>query len=251
MDELLGLLPEGWEAPEAAALDLQSELSGGARPPLPHPDASFGLIWAGDVFTRLASGWAELLLEVRRLLLPQGLAIVELAPPEAFEELSGEGWDDDRIGLSVVPAHGEEVTVFHSEWWLRGHWGRAFELSSAPREDGGRRLLLRRRPGDVTAERLREPDPGEPREAASAHAEIERLRDICRRVERRHRGELEDQREEFARELMRRSFRAANTEETWGDDSPAALTAARYEATVSWRATRPLRAAGRLIRRLG
>ena len=249
-DDLLSLLPEGWRAPEPAALDLESELGRGARPPLPQPDASFGLIWAGDVFTRLASGWAELLLEIRRLLLPQGVAIVELAPPEAFEKLSGESWVDDRIGLSVVPAPGGEVRVFHSEWWLRSRWGRAFELSRAPSEDGERRLLLRRRDGTVTAERLREPEPGEPREAASACAEIERLHHLWDSVDRGHRRELEEQREEFGRELMRRSFRAADSELGWDDESPGALTAARYEATVSWRVTRPLRAAGRVIRRL-
>ena len=85
--------------------------------------------------------------------------------------------------------------------------------------------------GTVTAEQLREPEPGESREAASACAESERLHDLWESVERGHRRELEGQREEFERELMRRSFRAADSEWAWGDDSPAALTAARYEAT--------------------
>ena len=52
------------------------------------------------------------------------------------------------------------------------------------------------------------------------------------------------------RELMRRSFAAADLE--WargGPGSPAALVAAEYEATTSWRMTKPLRALGRLLRR--
>jgi hypothetical protein len=49
---------------------------------------------------------------------------------------------------------------------------------------------------------------------------------------------------------MRRSFAAADAE--WargGPGSPASLVAAEYEATTSWRLTKPLRELGRLFRR--
>jgi hypothetical protein len=50
---------------------------------------------------------------------------------------------------------------------------------------------------------------------------------------------------------MRRAFEAtASGMGGWENDSGAALVAARYEATTSWKLTRPLRAAGRLARRL-
>jgi hypothetical protein len=55
----------------------------------------------------------------------------------------------------------------------------------------------------------------------------------------------------MGRELMRRSFADADLE--WvrrGPGSPATLAAAEYEATTSWRITRPLRALGAMVRRL-
>ena len=64
--------------------------------------------------------------------------------------------------------------------------------------------------------------------------------------------ELEELREEMGRELMRRSFAEADRE--WargGAGSPAMLVAAEYEATTSWKLTKPLRAMGRLLRREG
>ena len=68
---------------------------------------------------------------------------------------------------------------------------------------------------------------------------------------KRHRHQLAELREETGRELMRRSFAAADLE--WarrGPGSPATLAAAEYEATTSWRVTRPLRALGAMVRRL-
>ena len=56
----------------------------------------------------------------------------------------------------------------------------------------------------------------------------------------------------MGRELMRRSFAEADRE--WargGAGSPAMLVAAEYEATTSWKLTKPLRAMGRLLRREG
>ena len=56
----------------------------------------------------------------------------------------------------------------------------------------------------------------------------------------------------MSRELMRRSFAAADRE--WarrGPGSPAMFVAAEYEATTSWKLTKPLRAMGRLLRREG
>ncbi len=64
---------------------------------------------------------------------------------------------------------------------------------------------------------------------------------------------LDDLRESFDRELARKAFRIAELE-LEPDSSPGSWAiservAARYEATLSWRVTRPLRAAKRLIGR--
>ncbi len=133
---------------------------------------------------------------------------------------------------------------------MRAHWGRAFgkiEFS----ERGGRRYALLREPGgDISAEELERPEEDD-RELAAAIANGEYLRAQLDRVHRRHRHELEEQREQMGRELMRRSFAAADLD--WarrGPGSPATLVAAEYEATTSWRLTRPLRALGAMVRRL-
>ena len=93
-------------------------------------------------------------------------------------------------------------------------------------------------------------DPEEQLEAA--RAEAARLREQLDEAERRHRRELDELREDMNRELMRRSFAEADRE--WargGAGSPAMLVAAEYEATTSWKLTKPLRAMGRLLRREG
>jgi hypothetical protein len=56
-------------------------------------------------------------------------------------------------------------------------------------------------------------------------------------IEARHRAELDAQREEFHRALSRRAFRVAELEEEVHE------VAQTYETSLSWRITRPLRAA--------
>ena len=57
-------------------------------------------------------------------------------------------------------------------------------------------------------------------------------------------SELEVQREQFHRELMRKSMRIAELELMLD------MTEARYERSLSWRLTRPLRIAQRLRHRV-
>jgi SAM-dependent methyltransferase len=232
-------------------LDFDAALAEAEGPPLPYPDGSFGEIEARSAFTWLHQGWAEWLLELRRLLGEGGRLRVGLAAPETFDELTGAAWDESRLGMTVVSAldgPGRRV-VFHSEWWLRAHWGRAFEVVSI-REGEGREVLLTTGGGEVTADELRRPEPGDERELAAAQANAALLGAQLDVTSAGLRRELERQREDMHRELMRRSFAKADAE--WargGPGSPAALVAAEYEATTSWRMTKPLRALGRLLRR--
>jgi hypothetical protein len=229
-------------------LDFDAALARGAKPPLYGPDGSIEEIRAPSAFTRLVDGWAEWLLELRRVLSDGGRLVVGLARPERFEKLTGSPWDDDRLGMTVVSALDGpgRREVFHSEWWIRAHWGRAFEIVSLGEADGRREVVLARRSADVTADDLERTEPGDQRELEAARANSVYLAEQLDRA----RLELEEQREEMGRELMRRSFVAADAE--WargGPGSPASLVAAQYEATTSWRLTKPLRELGRLLRR--
>lgn len=215
---------------------------------MPEPDDSVEEIRAPRAFTRLVGDWAEWLLELRRVLSADGRLLVGLASPERFEELTGSEWDESRIGMTVVSAFDGpgRREVFHSEWWLRAHWGRAFEVLSIDEADAGRTVVLTKLHSSVTAEDLERPEPDERRELDAARANAAYLGDQVERARR----ELEEQREEMSRELMRRSFDAAHAE--WaqgGPGSPAAAVAAQYEATTSWKLTKPLRSLGRLLRR--
>ena len=252
-EEVLALLPDGWRLDGGSALDLDEVLKKREPPPLPLPDASFRLIWSRSAFTVLADGWAEWLVEARRLLAEDGIAVVGLAEKQRFATLAGEAWDESRIGMTTLDALDETpaAAVFHSEWWLRSHWGRAFARVELSEREGLRHVLLREPVGGISAEQLERPAEGDERELAAASANAAYLRSQLDLLAKRHRHQLAEQREEMGRELMRRSFAAADLE--WvrrGPGSLAMLAAAEYEATTSWRLTRPLRALGAMVRRL-
>jgi SAM-dependent methyltransferase len=103
-------------------------------PPLDQPDGKFDLIYCVSVFTHLTRHWAEWLLEMHRLLAPGGLLLATYMGRGFSQEIAHEEWDEDRVGMMVL-APGQSwdkggPMVFHSEWWIRSHWGRAFEVLS-------------------------------------------------------------------------------------------------------------------------
>jgi hypothetical protein len=123
-----------------------------------------------------------------------------------------EPWDEDKVGMNVLRRdqgweHGGPI-VFMSDWWVREHWGRAFEVVQvAPQVHGQTWALLRRREVELTARDLERPGD-DPREWAAVRHNI-------RQVER--------DREKALAELR-----------------------ASYEGSITWRITRPLREARRL-----
>jgi len=148
-------------------------------PPLDQPDGRFDLIWSVSVFTHLTDHWAGWLAELHRVLAPRGLAIISFLGGAMYEVWTQDDWDPNRIGMTVLN-HGQDwelggPTVFHSPWWLREHWGRAFEFialneGNAPREHG--LVVLRRRPGTITAAELERVDPDEERELAALRHQV-------------------------------------------------------------------------------
>ncbi len=105
----------------------------GFDPPLSYPDDHFDVVTAFSVFTHLGVNWAEWLLEVRRVLKPGGLLIASILDEACAQTLTEVPYEEDAVGMSIwayanptIPY----VNVLHSHWWLREHWGRAFEILS-------------------------------------------------------------------------------------------------------------------------
>lgn len=106
--------------------------------------------------------------------------------------------------------------VLHSPWWIREHWGRAFEILELREQTGWAEsvVAMRKRDVNVTPEDLERIEPGDERE-------LRALRHNLRQVQRE--GVLVRESAEAARRAL---------EESW-----------------SWRLTRPLRRAADLLRR--
>jgi SAM-dependent methyltransferase len=203
----------------------------GVRPPIPRPDGYFDLIYAVSVFTHLTYDWSDWLLELHRLLRDDGLLIATFAG-EAVIDRAGESWDEDRIGMNVLRTwqgwdHGGPF-VLHSDWWIRAHWGRAFEIVEiqSPSETDDHLgpqswALMRPRQARLTPADLEAAEPGEERELTALRHNVRQLH-----------AEIEAERERLGSELesMRRH----------ADELERAVRGMR--GSVSWRITRPLRA---------
>ena len=133
--------------------------------------------------------------------------------------------------------------MFHSEWWIREHWGRVFDVLFLERHDpaeateGQGATLLRRRQDRLAAKEL-ERAADEPRELAAARQNLEQLRWEA--------AEL------FAHLSAVTDSHAALTQNV--EDLRLEIERLRAElATIarsrSWRLTAPLRAATAVLRR--
>ena len=179
-----------------------------ADPPLAFEPASFDLIWAISVFTHLTDTSLPWLLELHRLLAPDGLLIASYMGRWNSEALAGETWDEDRIGMNVLRHHqgwdSGGPMVLMSDWWVHAHWGRAFEIVDvAPQVQNQSWALMRKRDVALTTEDLERPSD-DPREYAALRHNV--------------------------RQLQREIERVVDEVRT------------EYEGSVSWRATAPLRA---------
>ena len=155
----------------------------GELPSLPQPDAFFDLVYAFSVFTHLSDHWAGWLLELRRVLKPDGLLFATFLSEPHWKEFDQGPWDEDRVGMNVIKTWNPWDTggpvVFHSEWWIREHWGRAFdvvalELRDPDDPEGQGAALLRPRPDRLEQADLARPSD-DPREIAALRQNIAQL----------------------------------------------------------------------------
>ena len=186
----------------------------GMAPPLPFEDGSFNLVYATSVFTHI-DRWSDWLLEMHRILAPDGLIVASFLGEGMWEASVGEPFREDEVGMTVLHHTldgGAGSQVFHSEWWLRAHWGRAFEVLGVKRPPGSPAgtpkithsyITLRRRPGEFSAAELRRCDPSEQRELLGLQTNVRLLRKEIESLVA-ERWNLEDRRSVLL-ELARRS----------------------------------------------
>lgn len=155
-----------------------------ATPPLPFDDAFFDTVVAVSVLSQIAHGWEAWLLELRRILKPGGRLLLTLMGPACAPAVTGTTVTDAEVGMSVHgpgrPWSAGGPMVLHSEWWVRAHYGRAFDVVEYARAGLTAQdvIVLRRPAADVpppTADALAVPEPGEPRELSAARHDVNRL----------------------------------------------------------------------------
>lgn len=158
----------------------------GEAPPLAQPDGKFDLIYCVSVFSHLTRQWAEWLLELHRLLKPGGLLLTTVMGRGLSHQMGQEEWDEDRVGMMVLaPGQSWDLggpMVFHSPWWLRAHWGRAFEILSLAEagfavhdpDNGQGLIVMRRKDVQLNPSDLRRISD-DPREAPALDHNLDRL----------------------------------------------------------------------------
>jgi SAM-dependent methyltransferase len=218
-------------------------------PSLPQPDEFFDLVYAFSVFTHLTDHWAGWLLELHRVLKPDGLLFATFLNEGLWPDFGRGAWEEDRVGMNVIkkwnPWQSGGPIVFHSEWWIREHWGRVFDIlflerhdpAEAPQEQGA--ALLRRRPVQLGSADL-ERSSNDARELAAAQHNVEQLHQEA--------GELFAQLSQVteAHEALAQNLESLRTEVERLQAELAVIARSR-----SWRLTAPLRAAAAFLRRRG
>jgi SAM-dependent methyltransferase len=163
----------------------------GETPPLPFASDTFDLVYAVSVFTHLDRHWADWLLELHRILAPEGILVATIMSEAMCEAVSGEPWDDANVGMNVYESGQSWALggpmVLHSPWWVRAHWGRLFDVrrvlprdfldpTEAPGQDNHGVAVLQKADRLATPAELERVDPCEPRESSALQHEVTHLR---------------------------------------------------------------------------
>jgi SAM-dependent methyltransferase len=134
-------------------------VQGTTIPHLPFADGAFDCIYAGSVFTHIADFEEAWLLELLRVLAPNGFAVLTFHPERTWTEIGSDAdhWvrriieagphrldpgaiqpvtvdvfhnpmPADRVVLTMTAWPINNTNVFHTEAWIRERWGRVFDL---------------------------------------------------------------------------------------------------------------------------
>jgi SAM-dependent methyltransferase len=199
------------------------------NPPLGLEHGTFDLIYAVSVFTHLTFNSTLWLLELHRMLKDDGLLVVTYMGRWNSEWFAGEPWVEDRIGFNALyhtrgwDEGGPAVLI--SDWWMREHWGRAFEIVElVPQFQNYTWVTLRKRPVELSTDDIERPSD-DPREYAAVHHNLVQLQ----------------------REIVKTRLELAAAEEERTHDYERRID--EYERSLSWRLTRPMREAAGALRR--
>ena len=200
----------------------------GYSPPLEFATDSFDLAWAISVFTHLTDNSIPWLLELHRVLKPGGLLMANYMGRWTSELVAGEPWDEDRVGMNVFrhthPWSDGGPLVLISDWWLREHWGRAFEVVEiVPRIHNSSWAVLRKRNVILTVDDIERP-VDDPREYYAVRNNLVRAQ----------------------REIEYAEARLAEAERQAAQELRAVRQS--YEKSRSWKLTQPLRDLRRVAR---
>lgn len=166
------------------------------------------------------------------MLKPDGLLIATFMGRWNSRWFTGEDWDEDRTGRNVL-YHNRDwdsggPAVLMSEWWVREHWGRAFEIVEiAPQFHNFSWAVMRKRDVEPTDDDIDAP-ADDPREYAAVAHNVRQLQRELELVAAQHLHE----RAQLEQRLHRLELRVGE-----------------YENSLSWRVTRPLRRAAASARR--
>jgi hypothetical protein len=107
-------------------------------PPLPFEDGYFDLIYSLSVFTHLTTTWEAWLHELRRVLKPQGHAVITFLNRTAHEYYEGRPFDEESVGMMIRhPQRSWEFggpAVYHSNKWIVANWSKVLRIEALFRE---------------------------------------------------------------------------------------------------------------------
>jgi len=233
-------------------------------PPLPVADGTFHLIYCASVFSHLTV-WAPWLAEMHRLLRPDGLLVASIHG-RGFWHLGvaggrGVDWQEDRIGLHVE-RYAENFSdsfgpaVYASEWWLRSHWGRIFDIVRYEptgfafpdrRDEGQAWIVAHRRAVDADLDELERPEDPRELEAVlfSRQLVLEEIETIYLPEIRRLRAALDGATQNWEARLREEEARSSTRA---AELAQSERRYAEIAQSKSWRLTAPLRALARWLR---
>jgi SAM-dependent methyltransferase len=151
-------------------------------PPLALADHRFDLVYGMSVFSHITDHWSRWLVELHRVMRPGAIAVISVLGRAVTTGFLGMQWDD-RIGMASIDFHkGWEVggpSALLAEWWVREHWGRAFEILAFEYHPdpwfAHDFVVMRKREIAVSAEQLEAVDPLDPREYDSVASNLQIL----------------------------------------------------------------------------